>query len=44
MSGVGGIGSFALSIFSPAANRFLTLELSAMEADGQARSSPARAW
>lgn len=42
LSGVGGIGSFALSIFSPAANRFLTLELSAMEADGQGKivSSP----
>jgi len=35
-------GSFALSIFNPAANRFLSLELSAMEADGQGRivSSP----
>ena len=35
-------GSFALSIFNPAANRFLSLELTAMEADGQGRivSSP----
>ena len=35
-------GSFALSIFNSAANRFLTLELSAMEADGQGKivSSP----
>ncbi|GAB1386235.1 type 4a pilus secretin PilQ [Melaminivora sp.] len=30
-------GSFALSIFNPAANRFLSLELSAMEADGQGK-------
>nr|WP_228529664.1 type IV pilus secretin PilQ [Diaphorobacter caeni] len=38
----GGAGSFALSIFNSAANRFLTLELSAMEADGQGKivSSP----
>ncbi len=38
----GGAGSFALSIFNAAANRFLTLELSAMEADGQGKviSSP----
>jgi type IV pilus assembly protein PilQ len=36
------VGSFALSIFNSAANRFLTLELSAMEADGKGRvvSSP----
>uniref|UniRef100_UPI003F860160 type IV pilus secretin PilQ n=1 Tax=Alicycliphilus soli TaxID=3228789 RepID=UPI003F860160 len=36
------VGSFALSIFNSAANRFLTLELSAMEADGQGKivSSP----
>nr|WP_226858699.1 type IV pilus secretin family protein [Diaphorobacter aerolatus] len=35
-------GNFALSIFNSAANRFLTLELSAMEADGQGKivSSP----
>ncbi|MPM32430.1 hypothetical protein SDC9_78992 [bioreactor metagenome] len=35
-------GSFALSIFNTAANRFLSLELSAMEADGQGKivSSP----
>jgi len=42
LSTVTGAGSFALSIFNSAANRFLTLELSAMEADGQGRivSSP----
>jgi len=36
------VGSFALSIFNSAANRFLSLELSAMEADGQGKiiSSP----
>ena len=36
------VGSFALSIFNSASNRFLTLELSAMEADGTGRivSSP----
>nr|WP_236610623.1 type IV pilus secretin PilQ [Verminephrobacter aporrectodeae] len=36
------VGSFALSIFNAAANRFLNLELSAMEADGKGRivSSP----
>ena len=45
-SGAGGLtntlGSFALSIFNAAANRFLTLELSAMEADGKGKivSSP----
>lgn len=35
-------GTFALSIFNSAANRFLNLELSALEADGQGRivSSP----
>jgi len=40
--GVESTGSFALSIFNPAANRFLSLELSAMEADGQGKivSSP----
>ncbi len=40
--GTGGAGSFALSIFNAAANRFLALELSAMEADGQGKviSSP----
>ncbi|GAO20345.1 type IV pilus secretin PilQ [Alicycliphilus sp. B1] len=42
LSNVTGVGSFALSIFNSAANRFLTLELSAMEADGQGKvvSSP----
>mgnify|MGYP003590948565 CR=1 FL=1 len=43
LSGVASnFGSFALSIFNSAANRFLTLELSAMEADGQGKvvSSP----
>ena len=42
LSSVDGIGSFALSIFNSAANRFLTLELSAMEADGKGKivSSP----
>ncbi|PIF91849.1 type IV pilus assembly protein PilQ [Acidovorax sp. 62] len=42
LSGVDNFGSFALSIFNSAANRFLTLELSAMEADGQGKivSSP----
>lgn len=42
LSGVENFGSFALSIFNSAANRFLTLELSAMEADGQGKivSSP----
>src|SRR5690606_36253262 len=42
LSGVDGVGSFALSIFNSAANRFLTLELSAMEADGKGKivSSP----
>ncbi len=42
LSNVAGVGSFALSIFNSAANRFLTLELSAMEADGQGKvvSSP----
>lgn len=36
------VGSFALSIFNSAANRFLTLELSALEADGKGKivSSP----
>lgn len=36
------VGSFALSIFNAAANRFLTLELSALEADGKGKivSSP----
>ncbi len=35
-------GSFALSLFNAAANRFLTLELSALEADGKGKivSSP----
>lgn len=41
---LGGVsaGSFALSIFNSAANRFLSLELSALEADGQGKviSSP----
>ncbi|MFN4031478.1 MAG: type IV pilus secretin PilQ [Acidovorax temperans] len=42
LSGVENFGSFALSIFNSAANRFLTLELSAMEAEGQGKivSSP----
>ena len=42
LSNVSSVGSFALSIFNSAANRFLTLELSAMEADGQGKivSSP----
>lgn len=42
LSGSSNFGSFALSIFNSAANRFLTLELSAMEADGQGKvvSSP----
>ena len=42
LSSVASVGSFALSIFNSAANRFLTLELSAMEADGKGRivSSP----
>lgn len=42
LSNVRDMGSFALSIFNSAANRFLTLELSAMEADGQGKivSSP----
>ena len=42
LSSVSSVGSFALSIFNSAANRFLTLELSAMEADGKGRivSSP----
>nr|WP_233259432.1 type IV pilus secretin PilQ [Ramlibacter sp. WS9] len=43
-SGQGGFtpSSFAISLFSAAANRFLNLELSAMEADGKGRlvSSP----
>lgn len=40
--GAEGLPSFALSLFSPAANRFLNLELSALEADGKGRiiSSP----
>jgi len=42
LSNVSSVGNFALSIFNSAANRFLTLELSAMEADGKGRivSSP----
>ncbi|SFD32895.1 type IV pilus secretin PilQ [Paracidovorax konjaci] len=38
----GSFGNFALTLFNSAANRFLTLELSAMEADGQGKvvSSP----
>jgi type IV pilus assembly protein PilQ len=42
LTNVTNAGSFALSIFNSAANRFLTLELSAMEADGQGKiiSSP----
>ncbi len=42
LSGVSTVGSFALSIFNSNASRFLSLELSAMEADGQGKivSSP----
>lgn len=42
VAGVNSVGTFALSIFNSAANRFLALELSAMEADGQGKivSSP----
>lgn len=42
LSSVPTAASFALSIFNSAANRFLTLELSAMEADGKGKviSSP----
>lgn len=42
LSGSDTVGSFALSIFNAAANRFLTLELSALEADGKGKivSSP----
>jgi type IV pilus assembly protein PilQ len=42
LSSVAGTANFAMSIFNSAANRFLTLELSAMEADGKGRivSSP----
>lgn len=42
LSGTDAVGSFALSIFNAAANRFLTLELSALEADGKGKivSSP----
>lgn len=42
LSSVESAGTFALSIFNSAANRFLTLELSAMEADGNGKivSSP----
>ncbi len=42
VSSVPTVGTFALSIFNSAANRFLSLELSAMEADGQGKivSSP----
>lgn len=42
LSGGDAVGSFALSIFNSAANRFLTLELSALEADGKGKivSSP----
>ena len=43
-SGLGGVSptSFAISLFSSAANRFLNLEISALEADGKGRvvSSP----
>ncbi|MES2718219.1 MAG: type IV pilus secretin PilQ [Pseudomonadota bacterium] len=40
--GADSLPSFALSLFSPAANRFLNLELSALEADGKGKiiSSP----
>nr|WP_312373888.1 type IV pilus secretin PilQ [Delftia acidovorans] len=42
LSNVTNSGTFAMSIFNAAANRFLTLELSAMESDGQGKiiSSP----
>jgi len=42
VAGVSSVGTFALSIFNSAANRFLSLELSAMEADGEGKivSSP----
>ena len=42
LSNVSSVGSFALSIFNSTANRFLALELSAMEADGKGKivSSP----
>ena len=42
LSNVSSVASFALSIFNPAANRFLDLEISAMEADNQGKviSSP----
>ncbi|WP_460480363.1 type IV pilus secretin PilQ [Comamonas humi] len=42
LAGAPTAGSFALSIFNSAANRFLSLELSAMEADGKGKiiSSP----
>ena len=42
LSNVANSGTFAMSIFNAAANRFLTLELSAMESDGQGKiiSSP----
>ena len=40
--GAANAGNFALSLFTPAANRFLNLELSALEADGKGKiiSSP----
>ncbi len=42
LSNTASFGNFALSIFNASANRFLNLELSAMEADGQGKvvSSP----
>lgn len=42
LSSAASFGNFALSIFNSAANRYLNLELSAMEADGQGKvvSSP----
>ncbi|MDD2712697.1 MAG: type IV pilus secretin PilQ [Simplicispira sp.] len=42
LSGIDSVANFALSIFNPSANRFLNLELSAMEADGKGKivSSP----
>jgi type IV pilus assembly protein PilQ len=41
-AGASALPTFALSLFSPAANRFLNLELSALEADGKGKivSSP----
>lgn len=45
-NGINGVNaaSVAVSLFNAGAGRFLALELSALEADGAARSSPARVW